>query len=172
MEWIALIEQLAANAGRIQALVEGVGPEQARWKPDAGTWSILEVINHLYDEEREDFRPRLESTLLHLNTPWRPIDPQGWVTERSYNERDLPPCLQGFLQERQASLAWLRGLGSPDWEAHYLAPWGPMRAGDLLASWAGHDLLHMRQLVELHRAHVAWLAGAYSLEYAGPWEEA
>jgi len=54
-----LIGQLGENAGRIAALVRGVTPENVRWKPDPASWSILEVINHLWDEEREDFRVRL-----------------------------------------------------------------------------------------------------------------
>ena len=58
------VTQLGHNAGRILDLVQHVSQEQASWKPDPGTWSILEVINHLYDEERLDFRARLDS-LLH-----------------------------------------------------------------------------------------------------------
>ena len=44
----------------IQAVLAGVDAEQARWKPDADSWSILEVVCHLVDEEREDFRTRLD----------------------------------------------------------------------------------------------------------------
>jgi hypothetical protein len=44
-----------------------------------------------------------------------------------------------------------------------------MSAGDLLASWVAHDVLHMRQLVELQRAYVVHLAEPYNTEYAGPW---
>jgi len=40
------------NAQTIHSLTSGVSDEQARWKPDPDSWSILEVINHLYDEER------------------------------------------------------------------------------------------------------------------------
>jgi hypothetical protein len=170
MQLDQLVRPWAANVPRIQALLQGVGPEQARWRPDAGSWSILEVVNHLNDEEREDFRPRLDITLHHPDTSWQPIDPQGWVTARRYQDRELASSLEAFVAERQASLAWLGRLECPDWEARYLAPWGPIRAGDLLASWVGHDLLHLRQLVELHHAYIEGLAGDYSLEYAGPWE--
>ncbi len=48
--------QLIDNAERISALVRGITIQDARWQPEPGTWSILEVVNHLYDEEREDFR--------------------------------------------------------------------------------------------------------------------
>ncbi|MCB0058173.1 MAG: DinB family protein, partial [Caldilineaceae bacterium] len=58
------------NAQRIAALVAGVPDEQARWKPDAESWSILEVVNHLLDEEREDFRVRIDYTLHRPGEKW------------------------------------------------------------------------------------------------------
>ena len=51
------IEQLTVNATALAALTAGIDAEQARWKPSPETWSVLEVVNHLADEEREDFRP-------------------------------------------------------------------------------------------------------------------
>ena len=53
------ITRLMRQAQDIRQMVLGISAEQARWKPDSETWSILEVVNHLYDEEREDFRVRL-----------------------------------------------------------------------------------------------------------------
>jgi len=164
-----LMQTMAANAERIQAMVGGVSQEQARWKPDSESWSILEVISHLYDEEREDFRVRLDIILHHPDRPWPSIDPQGWVTARQYNENDLVQSLQNFLHEREASLSWLRGLAAPDWEAVYETRFGRMRAGDMFAAWVAHDLLHLRQLVELQRAYALELLAPYETDYAGPW---
>lgn len=169
MQVEALIEQMEANAGRIRGLVQGVGPEQAAWKPDPQSWSILEVVNHLYDEEREDFRVRLDIILHEPGRPWPPIDPQDWVTARGYNQRELGASLQGYLSEREASLKWLRELAAPDWEASVPTPWGSITAGDMFAAWAAHDLLHMRQLVELQRAFNLSLSAPYSSQYAGDW---
>lgn len=161
---------LQANAQRIAALVAGVGEAQARWKPDAASWSILEVVNHLLDEEREDFRVRIDYTLHYPGEAWPPIDPGGWVTVRRYNERDLAESLATFLEERSKSLAWLRGLPAPDWDAATLAPWGePFPAGNLLAAWVAHDLLHLRQLVELQYAWTAAGLAPRSVQYAGDW---
>ena len=161
--------QLTDNADRIDALVSGVSLEEARWKPDAKSWSILEVVNHLHDEEVADFRVRLDIILHNPKKPWPPIDPGGWVEERRYNERELEASLDSFLDERDASLVWLGSLENPDWNATYQAPWGEMRAGDMLVSWVTHDQLHMRQLVELHRQLTAEKAQPYRLEYAGDW---
>ena len=82
-------EHLHVNSDVFKYLFQSVSDEQARWKPDEGRWSILEVINHLYDEEREDFRKRLELVLKNPEEQWPPIDPEGWVVQRKYNQRNL-----------------------------------------------------------------------------------
>lgn len=161
--------QMADDAQRIRALAEGISDDQARWRPDPDSWSILEVVNHLLDEEREDFRVLLDLA-LHRPDEQRPrIDPGAWVTERGYNERDLGESLRGFLAAREESLVWLKDLSSPDWDAVYRAPWGPIRAGDVFAAWVAHDLLHMRQLVELHWAYTMRQLQPYKVDYAGEW---
>ncbi len=161
--------QMAHNAETIESLTAWIGEEQARWKPDPDSWSILEVVNHLYDEEREDFGARLDHILTHSDLLWPPIDPQGWVTARRYNERVLSESVSRFLKERRRSLSWLRGLESPDWQAGVDAPFGRLTAGDVFAAWVVHDLLHVRQLVRLHWAYTVRSAAPYKVDYAGSW---
>lgn len=167
MELAYYIHQMQESAQAIQALCEGVSKEQARWKPDPESWSILEVVNHLLDEEREDFRVRLDILLHRPDAPWPPIDPQGWVTERVYNTRDLADSLAQFQAERVRSIAWLQGLGQPDLAAFVETRFGRMAAGDMLAAWIAHDLLHLRQLTELRYAFLVSAWAPYSPAYAG-----
>ena len=94
---------------------------------------------------------------------------KGWVIERAYNQRDPAQSLHALLRERQASLEWLRHLRQPNWDAAYATPWGPLRAGDLLASWLGHDHLHIHQMNELHFAYHAQQSAPYQVAYAGEW---
>ena len=165
-----IIRQLELNGSRIQKLVEGVSPAQAQLKPDLGSWSVLEVINHLYDEEREDFRAHLNFILNNSTGNWTSIDPQGWVTARSYNQREIIQSVNNFMSERKTSIEWLKTLEVSDWNAGVVAPWGELiSAGDMLSSWATHDLLHMRQLVELHHIYVLQLSSSCNVEYAGAW---
>ena len=162
--------QLRQNGELIRELVAGISPEQAKRKPAADEWSVLEVINHLYDEEREDFRQRLDYLLNHPGEVWPPIDPEGWVTSRRYNERELASSLKNFLDERQKSLAWLDNLENPNLEAFETHPIaGKFHAGDMLAAWVAHDLLHLRQLVELKYFLMAEAVRPYSPRYAGEW---
>lgn len=170
MNHLAIAHQLARNAETIRSMVAGVGDEQARWKPTSKDWSILEVINHLYDEEREDFRQRVDYVLHRPGEDPPGIDPEGWVTARGYNQRDAAESVQNFLHERQQSVAWLEGLRSPQWDSAYTHPAGfTLRAGDLLSSWLAHDFLHLRQLVELHYAWVRQQSAPYTVDYAGDW---
>lgn len=164
-----LTTQLADNAYRLRSFVQGIPPEQASWKQTPTEWSMLEVINHLYDEELWDFRVRLDYILHHPTQPWPAINPQGWVTEHNYNQQPFQESLDNFLAARQESLDWLLSLPEPDWEAVYDAPFGPITAGDMAAAWIAHDLLHLRQLVELHWAYTNQLLKPHQPDYAGSW---
>ena len=170
MDFEHLLSQMAEDAQRIRVLVKGVSDHQAHWKPEPASWSILEVISHLLDEEKEDFRVRIDFTLHRPDEPWPGIDPEGWVTRRTYNERDLGETLEGFLTAREESLAWLRGLSSPNWDAARDASFGQITAGDFLASWVAHDLLHLRQIVQLHWSYTAMKVSPYRTTYAGTWQ--
>jgi hypothetical protein len=169
MEFEILYEELARGAEIIPALVSGVSQAEAQIKPDLASWSILEVICHLADEEREDFREHLDLIVNRPNDPWKRIDPQGWVTARKYNERDLAASLDDFAAERRRTLEWLKGLSAANWDAGYTNNFGTMTAGSMFASWVAHDNLHMRQLVELRRARIVRIAAPYDVGYAGDW---
>lgn len=169
MEFNLLIEELARGGELISQLAAGLTPAEARFKPKPESWSILEVICHLYDEEREDFRQRLDFMLHRPAETWPPTDPMGWVAARKYNERDLAEMVAKFEAERQKSLAWLKSLSNPNWEAAYTAPFGVIKAGDIMGSWVAHDQLHLRQLVELRRARALRLIAPYEVRYAGEW---
>jgi hypothetical protein len=163
------ITRLSDNASVIESLAQGVVNEQARWKPSPVEWSILEVVNHLYDEEREDFRARLDFLLHHSEQALSPIDPPKWAIERKYNERKLGESVERFLEERSKSVKWLRGLRKPDWESVIGRPRGVLRAGDILASWVAHDFLHLRQLARLQWQYLNFLSAPYKTDYAGEW---
>lgn len=183
-------DRLEANARAIGALVESLSADQARWKPSDAEWSVVEVVSHLADEEVEDFRRRLEHTLERPDAEWPPIDPEGWAVERGYAGRDPQESLDRFLQERRRSVGWLRGLTSrgpnvpdpagrerpsgsdappaPDWDrAHDHPRLGAIRAGDLLAAWLAHDLIHIRQITRLRHGLLVRDARPYDTAYAG-----
>ena len=95
---------------------------------------------------------------------------QNRPAERAYNTRAPDRELLDFRRERAASIDWLHGLRNPDWARSSVAPWGgSMTAGALLAAWVAHDMLHIRQLNELHYRWHTLQAQPYAVDYAGGW---
>lgn len=163
------VTQLKKQGQVICTLVSGLTTEEARWKPAFESWSVLEVLNHLADEEIDDFRAHLDHILHSPNQPWPSIDPMGWVSQRQYNQKDLHESLDRFEYEREKSLIWLAELSAPDWDTAVTQSWGTLYAGDMLASWLAHDLLHIRQLVELRYQITRNNSQPFQIDYAGKW---
>lgn len=164
-----ILTQLEQQGQSIHALGAGLTEKESRWKPALEIWSVLEVLNHLVDEEIYDFRAHLDHILHTPDQPWPEIDPVGWVTQRHYNEQALEETLVQFIAERKNSLTWLAGLTNPNWDAAVTQSWGTLSAGDMLVSWLAHDLLHLRQLVELRYQITKIASQPYQLDYAGQW---
>jgi hypothetical protein len=167
MEAAYFKRQLAINRDRIAALARGISEEQARWKPDPESWSILEVVNHLADEEELDFPVRLKMILEKSEKSWPPIDPESWVIDNQYNEQDLYESLTRYMTLRNENLGWLDSVENPDWDTVYEAPFGEIKAGDMFVSWVIHDLKHLRQLVDLQSLYLEDRAKPFRLDYAG-----
>jgi hypothetical protein len=165
-----IVRQLVANADAMTALVRPVSAEQGLWRPNTEAWSMKDVMEHVYNEERIDFRKHLKEM---LNDP-----PQPWAKFRREDIIPIKDCHQGletFLQERRASLAWVRSLPDTDWKVTSQTPFGPggemltLSAGDVLVSWVAHDFLHIRQMNELLYAWTVRQASPFSVQYAGGW---
>ena len=169
MEFKILYQELVNSTEMIRALIQDIDQKQALIKPDAKSWSMLEVMCHLYDEEREDFREHLDFILHRQHEEWKLINPLGWVKERKYNQQKFNTMKAKFFRERKKSLAWLKSLEDANWKIKYTTPWRTMTAGDVFASWAAHDNLHIRQLTELRRARIERLAKPSHIQYAGDW---
>ncbi len=162
-------EQLESNAQTIACLVNGMPNEEARWRCKTDKWTILEVVNHLHDEEQKDFPLRLKYMLYYPEKTWPSIDPVSWVMENNYNECDLDDSVKKFLDERNNSIEWLNEIKEPNWEIEYTAPWGKIKAGDMFAAWVTHDLLHIKQIVNLKRLYYQNQFENYKTDYAGKW---
>ena len=165
----SIIVELERNRPVFQSLFAGVPREQFIWKQAPEKWCLLEVLCHLVDEEREDFRARVRSTLETPEVAWDPIDPPGWVTNRKYMEQDYEGKLEEFLKERTESVRWLRSLSNPKWDNAFVHPkFGPHTARMVLSNWLAHDYLHFRQITRLRYDYLKQTSGD-DLGYAGTW---
>ncbi len=169
MEQAHIINELARNRMVFEALLNGTEINAVLWKPAPDKWCLLEVVCHLYDEEREDFRARVKHCLENPTFPLPAIDPAGWVERRKYIGQDFDEKLSSFLNEREISIEWLRSLENPNWEnAHDHPTQGRMSAQLFLANWLAHDYIHIRQLNRLKYEFLDGTTQDY-LKYAGDW---
>jgi hypothetical protein len=169
MDHLHIINELDRNRTVFESLLSGLKQEEYLWKPSEDKWCLLEVLCHLYDEEREDFKERLNHVLQYPGQPFKPIDPEGWVKARRYQNQGFELMLTRWIMEREGSVAWLRSLQEPVWENAFVHPkFGKMTGNYFLANWLQHDYLHIRQIVRLKYQYLAFQSGQ-DLSYAGKW---
>lgn len=164
-----VIQTLANNLDIFKAQLLNKSEEEYTFKPSSDKWSSLEVLCHLVDEEKEDFRIRVKYVLEDPVQPLPKFNPVDWVQSRNYAGQNYDDKVEEFLSERIKSIKWLESLQDPQWDNTYHNPkLGSMSAGLFLANWLAHDYIHIRQLNRLayefhrHQSNV-------DLNYAGNW---
>ena len=170
MELISFYKQsFGSNKQVFKEILSGLTADQYTWREESGKWNLLEIVCHLHDEEKEDFRARLVSVLTDPLQSFIPIDPVGWVTERKYSEQHFAEVLDKFLSERQYSLNWLDSVSNANWDNTFQHPTiGAMSAKYIIANWLAHDYLHIRQIARIKYKFLKNKSGLL-LNYAGDW---
>ncbi len=154
---------LGATPGTLRSLLGGLPEDLCRTDYGPDTFSPFDVLGHLIVGERDDWIPRARTILEHGES--RPFDPfdhaarlraeDGWTTTSLLDE---------FARLRDENLAALDAMALTDADlaktgAHPAL--GRVTLGQLLATWATHDLHHIAQVCK---------ALAFQQRHAvGPW---
>jgi len=163
-----IIKSLENNLLTFSSLLRMIEPDQYLYKLENADWCILEIVCHLYDEEREDFRTRLRSVLESPLASPPPIDPPAWVKERNYIDQDYGVMLQKFEEERKHSIVYLKSLDQPKWDNYYEhAHLGKLDGNHFLRNWLAHDYLHIKQIIQRKYQFLHSQTG--DISYAGKW---
>ena len=169
MEPNLIFNALDQNKTVFQSLLMGQTKEAYLWRPNPEHWCLLEIVCHLYDEEREDFRTRVKTVLETPGELPPPNDPVNWVKDRKYIDRNYDIMVHKFLEERTQSIEWLHSFPNPQWGNYFEhSYWGKVTVHNLLTNWLAHDYLHIRQIVRLKYNFLNATSGE-NLEYAGNW---
>lgn len=167
MDHSKIINELRADLDVFSQVLSNKSEEKYLWKPEPDKWCLLEIVCHLYDEEKEDFRTRVKYTLETPEKPLPMFDPSIWAIERKYKNQNYHDMVQKFLQERASSIDWLLSLQNAPWKNAYNHPkLGPLSSEHFLANWLAHDYLHIRQIYKLQFQYLEFLSGM-DLSYAG-----
>jgi len=156
-------ELLRRTPALLDVLLRGI-PGAWTEAPDVdGGWRPRDVVGHLISAELDDWMPRVRR-IVEDGTE-RPFD---GFDRFAHVERDvgvpLDALLDRFAELRTETLAALGELvGEADLERRGRHPaLGEVTLGQLLATWAVHDLDHVAQVF-------AGLAGSHDAD-VGPWK--
>jgi len=163
------ISQLEANLDVFKSLLNHVDKNMISWRQAPEKWCLLDIVCHLYDEERDDFRFRTQWVLEQPGETPPPFNPLDWVEERNYKEQDFNTKVNAFIKERKLSINWLKSLENPQWDNYYEhKTQGKLTASFFLTNWLAHDYLHIKQILKLKFDYLKQRYGT-SLDYAGNW---
>nr|WP_299074571.1 DinB family protein [uncultured Allomuricauda sp.] len=164
-----IINELSRNPKVFNEMLGNLPSDLITWKSKPTDWCILEIVCHLVDEEKEDFRARVKHSLETPTKPLIPIHPQNWPAERGYLEQDFEAVLKQFTRERNDSILWLIKLVNPFWDSAIDHPeLGKISALSFLTNWLAHDYHHIRQINTIKHSYLKHNSGD-GLTYAGKW---
>ncbi len=137
---------LAATAGELERVVQGLPPDRMVRRPAPEAWSITEVLAHLADTEMV-YGYRIRLILEGGGPPIQGIDQDAWARFSDYAGQDPRLSLQAFRVVRERLVRLLEVLPRASWELYGMhserGRETVMRVVELLA---GHDLAHLRQI--------------------------
>jgi hypothetical protein len=140
------LARMARTPDDLAAVIAGHGDAEITRRPDPKSWSARDVVCHLVDAE-EYLMHRVQMSLLMVDPPIRPPEPDRWAEERQYARHDPAVALATFRQRREESLALLRSLTPERWRRTSRSPSrGSITVKDHAAILAWHDDNHLDQL--------------------------
>ncbi len=128
-------------------------PESSLTLPEAdGKWSMRQVVDHLFDVELV-YGERTRMVLASDKPQFLNMDQDEWVAQNWYGSLNLQSMLESLGGFRDVNIAMLSSLSMEQKQRHGIhSKRGNESISDLMRRWAGHDLLHLRQLNRIRTA--------------------
>lgn len=154
------LEVLSRTPAALDGMLRGISDGWGHTSTGEGVWSPFDIVGHLNHGERTDWVPRARLILDHADSrPFEPYDREGMFAGSA--SKTLDQLLDEFIELRAANVEAIGSL-EPPLDARGLHPdLGPVTMGQLIATWAAHDMVHIAQAAEI-------MAKRYR-EAVGPW---
>jgi hypothetical protein len=149
------MEVLRATAAALDAALTGLTADQLVRPERAGKWSVRHVVQHLADSELV-WGYRLRMVLAHERPALAGYDQDRWAARLGYDRADPQQALRDFATLRGMNLRLLHDASPADLQRVAVhAERGEESVGHMIRLYAGHDLLHLRQIERVRAAVTA-----------------
>ncbi|GGA71873.1 DinB family protein [Ornithinibacillus halotolerans] len=156
------IQILERTPKTLQNLLTDISPEWYKINEGEGTWTPLEVIEHLIEGEKTDWLKRTEKIINpELDNMFEEFNR---FTHLAKPVRKIEVALEEFATLRAENLSKLINfkIKEEDLDKVGIHPeFGEVTLQQLLATWVVHDLTHISQIVRV-------MANRYK-DDVGPW---
>ena len=141
-----------STPAKLQAAIAGLDGATLRRAEKPGKWSILEVLQHLADSELVGGY-RMRMIVSHPTPDIQVFDQDLWAKELDYKSADPHEALDDFRTQRAANVRLIRSFSAEKLErfGHH-SERGKESVAKMLKLYAGHDLLHLKQIERIKAA--------------------
>jgi hypothetical protein len=146
------LEVLEEMPGALSSAVSGLSLVQQGTVEKPGKWSVRQVVAHLADSELVGGY-RFRMTLAEDRPSLPGYDQDLWAERLRYQESDIDRALADFATLRAGNLRLFRRATPEELERSMRhAERGEERLSQLIRLYAGHDIVHLRQIARIRRA--------------------
>jgi len=145
------MEVLRETPAAMRRGIAGLSAAQLSQPEAPGKWSIRQMLQHLVDAELV-WGYRLRMVLAHDRPPLIGYDQDLWADRLHYADADVEGALETAAVLRRANLRLLDGASESDFARVGIhAERGEESVAHMVRMFAGHDLMHLRQLERIRR---------------------
>ena len=147
------LDTLAATPAALKEALRGVPKKLLLFTPSPGKWSILEILCHMRDMEREAYLERYTRILAEPEPKLPDVNGDALAIERDYRGQKAADILRDWMRLRRESLRLLKKAKPEQWRrAGVHETMGRFTIDELVARHAmGNDVAHLAQIEAVKR---------------------
>jgi hypothetical protein len=154
---------LSRTPAALRALLEGLPEALLVANEGDATFSPRDVLGHLIQGEKTDWMVRIKLILERGESqPFAPFD--RFAFRDRIGDQSTAALLDELESTRRSNLAHLEGLRLTERQLTLRGThpeFGPVTLGQLLATWAAHDLDHIGQIARVMAKRYATAVGPW-----------
>ena len=147
------LEVMRETPAKLRAIVAELPASAITAREAPGKWSIGEVIQHLADSELVGAN-RFRMVMAHDSPPLLAYDQDLWAERLRYSESNVNDALEEFSLIRRSNVRLFERASPTDFDRVGMhSERGEESLRHLLELYAGHDLVHLRQIERIQRTN-------------------